>query len=641
MKLAAIFQDHAVLQRGCPVPVFGFAAPRTAVVVRYRGQCVSAPVSVIGEFCAWLAPMEAGEGAELVVQNHHTGEKVTQRDIAVGEVWLAGGQSNMEFRMLRTPEQLAQYQENPSKRVRYFKVAKSAEGCRQRDTEGCWQFADAEHCAECSAVALWFARRLAEELRVTVGVVNCAWSGSIVEAWTSAETLSRNPLMAERLAQYRDAFQDFDPAYFYRPLSEAPVDAPIRERFAVRAPEVTVADTEQWYAPDFDDSAWAECDMPGSWIAQGIAGNGVVVFRCGVALPESWLGAPLELHLGGIDKSDVTFFNGRQVGATGGGLDGSHWEEKRCYCVPAEQNDRRMATVAVRAYSYLFDGGFNGEAQDYRMVRIDTGEVLPLPRRWKAKAAFDGGRPKINAPQYPLPRYLNCPGILFDGMIAPLLPCALRGVIFYQGCTNAQFPQACDGYERKLRDLVADWRWHFRQPSLPFYLVQLANYAVTGTDNQERVAMVRDAQRRVADAVENCAMVSAIDLGNDGDLHPKDKRSVGERLAELALGKCYNLIDRKEFPSVAEWACEGEIVRMRFRGCARGLRWKGMPGGVELSGDQTQWVPAEEYRLEQDTLTVRSSRVPRPVAVRYCWSDNPVATLYNGDGLPVPAFLLP
>jgi sialate O-acetylesterase len=228
------------------------------------------------------------------------------------------------------------------------------------------------------------------------------------------------------------------------------------------------------------------------------------------------------------------------------------------------------------------------------------------------------------------------PGGLFNGMIHPLLPYALRGALWYQGESNAE--RAAE-YHALFSALITGWRAHFAQGDFPFYWVNLANYAVP-TDGLERgrtYAFLREAQTKTL-ALPNTGQAIAIDIGDPKDIHPLDKQEVGRRLALLARNRDYDLVCDDAGPTFVSATREGPTMRVRLKHAAGGLVAYNRPvQSLELAGADRVFHPAEG-RIDRDTLIVTSTAVREPVAVRYAWTNAPDANLHNGAGLPAVPF---
>ena len=629
MKLNSLFTDHAVLQHGISVPVWGSTLPNAKVSGQIAGIKTWAIASASGDFMLRFPPLPVGGPYTLEISTGNKRESARVEDVWVGEVWICSGQSNMEFSLaagLPDPEP------KDCDGVRMITVARQAAFGRQRDFKGAWAVGTLENAAAFSGVGYFFARRLHDELKMPVGMIHTSWGGTRAEAWTSREALMEHPATAQMVRDYESdlACEDhWTGAAREQSLPADPGNAGARHG---------------WAKPDFDDAAWGEVELPGSFAkCCGRKTNGAFWFRKTVDVPAAWRGRKLELRIGAADKHDVTYFNGVKVGATGKGVEDQHWNVPRQYAVPAQANGAPKATVAVRVWSYLFDGGLIGPAQAMRLGPADDPAAsIPLGGTWKWVIESDIGLTPMPPALPMLPGNANAPYTLYDAMINPLLPYAIRGAIWYQGESNAG--NAKD-YLRLQCGMVADWRRAWGQGDFPFICVQLANYQPPKAyDPDSTWAVVRQAQLDSTRLCPNVGMASAVDIGDELDIHPKNKRDVGRRLAQWALAKTYgrNLVPNG--PHYSRYAVEGGAIRIFFTDVGKGLVTKGGKGAkgavatCVVAGADRKFVPAQA-RVEGDTLVVSAPDVPAPRAVRYAWSDNPAGcNLYNADGLPASPF---
>jgi len=259
---------------------------------------------------------------------------------------------------------------------------------------------------------------------------------------------------------------------------------------------------------------------------------------------------------------------------------------------------------------------------------------------WKKKAvaAATTGQ-KLNPEPQPPPDPAQVKGkffTLYNGRIHPLTSQPIRGILWYQGESNAQ---RAFQYRQLLSKLIRGWRSAWGEGDLPFVIVQLANFDASYL-TPDAWAELREAQSHVAEEVPGCALVVAVDTGGPkGDLHPPDKQRPGDRAALAALKLAYgrDVVASGPVCDGVEFA-EGS-VRIRFKNSGAGLVAAGTanPQGFFLAGDDRRFYEADAV-IDGNTVEARCASVPKPVAVRYGWKDNPVCTLYNGDGLPAVPF---
>lgn len=648
MILGSLFQDGAVFQRNKMLPVWGETLPGVMVKAEMAGHEVFCRSSKNGEFTVYLPAMAAGGPFELQVSVPGTDEAVTVRDILIGEVWLASGQSNMSYPMGRggswsknteDPEDCTgkiQHREfnklvtEPDK-LRMFTVEQCASSAAEKSAAGSWQKMTAANSGTASAVAAWYGWFLQQELDVPVGLIVSAWGGTVAEAWSSVETLLDNPETME-MAQKRFASNQFYQNY----SCDGKAEFKIEDCRGVK-PDPGISETAaEWAKPDFDDSSWKTLEIPNSWIRADIAKNGAVWVRKTIELPADWVGCELELHLGGVDKHDISFVNGVEVGRTGSGLDVSCYAVRRVYPVASAVNNRRHITVAVRGFSFAYDGSFMGE---WFLKRVSDGATLSLNCLWKVNVEFDWGLVNIRQDVAAMGHgNQHTPGILFDGMIHPLIPYALRGVIWYQGESNAA---RYEQYYGIMRNLVRDWSYRFREPDMPFLTVQLAGYGFKSDfiANNDW-AFLRESQRQLACDEKNVYMATAVDVGELMDIHPQDKKIVGWRLAQCALNQVYGCADIvPSGPEITGAASDGDnraVLSFRYAG---GLRLDfNQNQAFYVSGNGSDFYPADSAKVEGDQVVLTCQAVKNITEVRYAWSPMPPCTLTNGAGLAAASF---
>ena len=610
MKLASLFSDHAVLQREINVPVWGWTRPLTQVVVKVGPYTAQSLSGADGKFMVRLPSMKAGGPYELEVSCPDSDEKVVRQDIWIGEVWLASGQSNMEFKLADVGPEV-----DPG--LRMVNIPHLAHAGRQSDVAATWEVAGRMTSPTFSAVAFHFARQLQEALGVKIGIINSSWGGTIVETWTSRETLVRNDDVSDWVARYEA--DTHAPAFW--------TDSAKGDRETVLPRDPGNQGLEQgWAKANLDDLAWGSMKVPGTWKAQGHNYNGIFWFRKTIDIPAAWAGKELALALGAADKQDITYFNGHQVGATGSELDESHWNEQRIYRIPGHLVKAGKNVIASRVYSFIFDGGLIGPAAKMALALVGKEDQgIPLAGEWKYAIERNFG---LITPPAPIagPGNPNSPYMLFDNMIAPLIPYALRGAIWYQGESNANRPEV---YQRLMIDMIRDWRHVWGQGDFPFLSVQLANF-ITG-DNWP---LLREAQLQSL-CESNTGMAVTIDIGNPLDVHPTNKLDVGKRLASWALSETYGKNVEASGPLYAGMVIEGSRIRLRFSHVQGGLVAKGGKlATFDIAGSDRKFVAADAV-IDGDTVVVSSMDVKAPIAVRYAWKNDPEGcNLYNGAALP-------
>jgi sialate O-acetylesterase len=616
-RLPKLFADGVVLQRGAPIPVWGWAAPNAAVAVTFRGATRRATARSDGAWKVQLPAAAAGGPYELTVAGAR--DTVRVRNVLVGDVWVASGQSNMEWPVSQVTDAASVIAAAHDSSLRQFKVPISwAEHPENDVAGGSWVPADPKNVGTFSGVAYFFAKELRERERVPIGIVNTTWGGSAIETWLSAESQGLAPdapaqrLAAEqtRLTSLRDSIVARVGAVPDRDPGLTPNGAP-------------------WADPALDDAAWKPIEVPGYWEGQGYASvDGVGWYRTTFTLSADEARAPVKLVLGPIDDDDVTWVNGVEVGRTQG------YSVPRTYTVPASALREGANTLAVRVSDYSGGGGFGGDAP-----RLEIGGATrSLAGKWKFRLGelavrMDGQRTN------------KLPAITYNKMVHPLLPFPIKGVIWYQGESNAGSDAQARAYREQFRSLVTSWRgaWQGSDRNFPFLWVQLPNY--TPADKEPTAsgggwALQREAME-AALALPNTGRAVIIDLGGANLLHPTNKQDPGHRLALVARRVAYHEPVLASGPTYKSRVVRGDSVVVTFANVGGGLAPKssnGSVGGFAIAGADHKWVWAQA-RVAGDRVVVWSDQVHAPVAVRYAWANNPVdANLYNREGLPAAPF---
>jgi sialate O-acetylesterase len=634
MKLASLFHDQLVLLRDRENPIWGSDVPGQRVTLSVSGP-VSAQTSTEtgadGRFELACPALPAGGPYELVVTGS---ESALVRDVLVGEVWLASGQSNMEWPLAAARDADSELANADHPAIRVLKVARKPSAMPERSFDGTWQSASPDTAASFTAVGYFFARELHLRLGVPIGIIDATWGGTSIDSWLSLDALRSVDAGAdERLEKL--ALEDADGDEL-RAAYQLRLRAWERVSFPADPPNLGAV---RGYAElDFDDAAWPELSLPAFWQHHGLAFNGVVWFRRTFELTAELAAQDLELGLGAIDDFDHTYVNGTLVGSLPDGTPNAFQTQRR-YRVPATLLRPGKNVVAVRVFDRFGEGGFAGPANAMCLRGTRSPEVrLPLNGAWRYD--IEHRIPLVSGSVYetypPPPLSLareHAPAHLHHGMLAPVAPAALSGVLFYQGESDVETHAT---YAARLRALIADLRRLFRRADLPFLNVQLAGFRAWPA-----WALLREAQ---ADALSepNTGMVTALDVGEALDVHPRDKQSVGYRLALLARALVYGERELSHTGPVLECAeFSGETARLHFAH-ADGLRSRNPKElrGFELAGEDGEFHPADA-RIDGTSVILRSARVARPCAARHAFSDYPELDLENAAGLPAFPFRTP
>ena len=629
LRLPRLFADGMVLQREVPVPVWGWSAPGARVTVTFDGRPHAARAAADGRWQVTLPAMPAGGPHAMTVAVGDVagagGARRELRDILVGDVWVASGQSNIEWTVADANDAAREIAAAHDPQVRHFKVPTSW-AWQPQDTlaGGAWAPADPAHVGAFTAVGWFFARELRRAVDVPVGLLHTSWGGSRIEPWMSARALGLDAAALARLEATERAYQ-------------ARQGAELRARFGGALPTTDAGMVDGWPVwadPALDDAAWATLAVPAPWESAGYPGmDGVAWYRTSFELTAAEAAGGVRIGLGQIDDSDESWVNGVRVG----GMTNA-WSAPREYAVPAAALRAGRNVVAVRVTDVGGGGGIAG-APSTLWVEVG-GRRRPLAGDWKFRIGVVSLAPDG--------QHINkIPTVVGNAMVHPLLPFPVKGVLWYQGESNADSLADAVAYRGLFAGLIGDWRQAWGAPRLPFLWVQLANFHAADTLPPTRTsawAALR-ASQSAALALPATAQVVTIDVGQGDDIHPRNKQVVGARLALAARAVAYGQRVEHSGPVYRAHAVAGDRVTLRFAHLGGGLvaghaphRAGGALQGFAVSGADRRFHWAEA-RIVGDVVVVRSDRVPRPVAVRYAWSDNPeTANLYNAVGLPASPF---
>lgn len=618
ISLPRLVSNGMVLQRDKEINVWGWADPEEAININFIDQEYAVRADTAGNWKIVIPPHKAGGPFTMQIEGDN---KIELNDILIGDVWICSGQSNMEISLKRVeplyPEEIvnAEYPE-----IRYFLVPKKYNfKAPQTDLPyGNWQKVEPEMAADMAAIPYFFAKELFQKYKVPIGLINASLGGSPIEAWMSEEALK----------PFTDHYQE---AMRFRndSLIEA-IQAADRERFSQWYRESWENDSGYknpdlpWYKPELDDSDWQMMDIPGYWADTDLGAiNGVVWFRRKISVPESMTNKPVRLNIGRIIDADSVFVNGIFVGSTG------YQYPPRRYDIPAGLLKVGENVIVVRVISNLGRGGFEPD-KPYELVTEN--QRIEIKGEWKFKLGAE------MAPLGPQTFIRWKPMGLYNAMIAPLLNYTPKGIIWYQGESNAGNPQE---YADLFPAMIHDWRDKWEQSDLPFIYVQLPNFMKpVENPGESNWAEFRQVQFNSLE-IKNTGMAVTIDIGEWNDIHPLNKKDIGKRLALAAQKVAYgeeNIIFSG--PIYKSMEIKDNNIILSFTSTGSGLVFKGDNERYEfaIAGEDSKFVRAEA-KIVGDNVMVWSDEIDSPVAVRYAWADNPNGILlYNKEGLPASPF---
>ena len=613
--LSPMFGDNMVLQRGKPNIIWGWSKPGEAVQVEMAGRRAKAVTGADGRWEVRIQPPAPGGPYTVKIDG---AQHVELHEVLVGDVWLCGGQSNMELPLARTRNGQDEVKAAHHPELRFYVVRAHTAYSPTAIPDGHWKICSPQTVTEdggFSAVAYFFATRVQEDIHVPIGLIEDCLGGTSAEAWTGPETLRRLKDFDVQLAEEERLKAKGGPQYGnYIMHWYDEYDLGLK--------------SNTWAAVSLDDSGWKTVQVPGGFQELGVAdAPSVCWFRRQITLPDPLPPGPARIYLGVIERMDTTYVNGHWVGA-------SAWvENPRAYEVKNGILQPGTNLIVVRVFKTKASGGFMSQPDGLRL-ELGDGSVFSLAGMWKGALSVDA------RPPHPLPLSFEnwpvMPSVLYFGMLKPVAPLAITGAIWYQGEQNANRAYQ---YRTLLPALIEDWRQLFRQDNFPFYIVSLPAFMRHQDQPTESAwAELREAQALSARNVRNSGLAVTIDTGEPDNIHPIDKKIVGERLALCALAQHYGEKIPDQGPTFKSLEPLAGALRLRFDHTDGGLVARGEhPEEFSIAGKDRQWHWADA-RIESDAIVVSSPAVPEPVAARYAWQSFPKATLYNRVGLPAVPF---
>jgi sialate O-acetylesterase len=603
------FGSHAVIQRDRPALLSGDAAPGEHVIVSFAGDRKSATADARGRWQAQFPARPAG-GPYAIQLNGVTAAS----DVAVGDVWLCSGQSNMEYPLRRALNGDAEVQGASDPQLRLMKVEQQLAGepAARFAKPPSWNPATPDSAKDFSAACYFMVRELRASEKVPVGAIDDSWGGTPIRAWMdeAAVRLSGGADVAQVVDLYRTnptaAVLQFGGewgAWWRKQTGDKPGQEPWNA--SARLSWKPVPSLDYW-------DSWG----PGwkAWI-------GSIWARDRVTLTPAEAAQPATLSLSAIDDLDQTFVNGIPVGGT------NDPSNPRSYPVPKGVLKPGVNEIMVFARNVWGQGGFKGPAGQFALTFAD-GHSKPLTSGWQySRVADTVGQP-------PVAPWVGSSGVstIYNAMVAPLGRLGLTGVAWYQGEADVGQP----GYDKRLAGLMSNWRSQFGEPQLPFLIVGLAGWGKpTSHPVESGWAALIDEQRRAVERDPRAALASAIDLGEPNDIHPANKEEVGRRLALAAHTLAYR-DGGTVGPLPVSAVRQGNAVVITFTKPLQILSGANA-NAFELCATSCRYADA---RVQGNSVVIAGDGQP-VTRVRYAWADYPIVNLYDLDLLPAPVFELP
>ena len=647
VRLPHIFGDHMMLQQQSTCPIWGWASPGEKITIKGSwGSETITEANSDGKWDARITTKKFGGPYTITITGNNT---IVINDVLIGEVWLASGQSNMEIPMMGWQPQdtilgaFKDMQNANNDHIRFINVKQQAGFEPREDFEGNWIPINPQTVTFCSAIGYYYAQKINSETGIPIGIINASWAGCNAESWVDIEYLKLLPEFKDKIAEYMTSLPL--QINLHNWIRKHPVVQP-GDNWDNQFSAMKFND-EECAKLSFDDSKWEEMRLPCYYDNPENIGNydGVVWFRRKVNIPADWQGKQLVLSLGPIDDMDAAFVNGEKVGET---MESGYWNMERKYIIQPGLVRAGEMLIAIRMLDNGNGGGIYGRA-DLMKIYPEGEENNPqnavyIAGFWKYlptceflddilyqydhKTREYYSRPKVDVTLSNKTLAAN-----YYGMLKPLIPFKVAGVIWYQGESNIGHAEE---YYKLFPTLVQCWRDAFKNQGMKFYYCQIAPFEFGFASPSYEL---REAQRRCMKQMNGVGMVSLIDIGRKETMHPVRKREVGERLALWALNDLYDKKCETSGPDFHSMVINKNTIELYFEHAESGLVAKGgRLSGFEISDARGNFLPAEAT-ISGDKVIVQCPEIPKPKNVRYCWQNYVrTASLFNGAGLPASSF---
>lgn len=612
VTLPHFFSNNMVLQRDRGIKIWGTADKQETISVSFNGVLETAVAGKDGLWALELPPMKYGGPFEMTVIGESN--SIVFKNILVGDVWLCSGQSNMEFSLSADLIGKEAVQNSANSNIRLLNVPKAIQTDEVFDIgESSWALCDSTTAANFSAVGYFFGKKLQDELDIPIGLINASWGGTDIEPWTSWEASMNNEVYAKykgRSVEKILGYSAQDLGHFKEALEHDP------------------AIDKKWYDSDTKVKGWKKMTVPKTWDGEFANQDGIIWFRKTVELPTKTEGQAGVLNLGAIDDADIAWVNGEKVGAT------AFWFANRNYEIKPDILKSGKNTIIVSVKDNTSAGGINGAPEQ---VYLEVGgKKYPLAGEWDYKAS-------VLSSDYGFDKWGTGPNafasLLYNSMIHPLVGYGLKGVIWYQGENNTGEAYR---YRKLFPNLIQDWRaqWGY---DFPFLWVQLTSFmALDKQPSESEWAELREAQNMTL-SLPNTGQAVITDIGEAFDIHPKNKKDVGLRLAHAAINVAYGRDILPSGPVFEKMKKDGSRMVLSFANIGHGLstqdrsKYKYVKG-FAIAGEDRKFIWAQAY-ISDNKVIVWSDQIKNPVAVRYGWANNPIEiNLVNSDGLLASPF---
>lgn len=620
-RFATVFTDNLVLQQKSDVKIWGYSNPGETISLKcsWISKAAKIVADKTGNWLVTIQTPEAGFVPQSLVLSDSKDNTIKLSNILIGEVWLCSGQSNMEMAMQNQPAWNLFVENSEAEiatanfpTIRFLTVNRKVSfDTVDEITSSGWKVCNPENVKWVSAVAYFFGKQIFQHLDVPVGLVISSYGGSPIQSWIPGTAANSQSLYSKenesRNAEIKASKQteaEYEKAMF----------GWINDAEAKNTQPVNTTPINLTLPINFEKST---------------IGNqqGEILLSKEIDISRDMSGKDLNINLGTMDDLGRVYFNGELVWSE---IRNSKSYSQAQFTIPANKVKAGTNLLEVKVLNVLWGGGLTGPKENMYFEVGSSASKISLAGEWQYHKIFDLADAK------PLP----CEGkplfstisSLYNGMIYPLINFKFRGCLWYQGESNVGDEQR---YPLMQADMIISWRKAFGE-DFPFYYVQIAPYNYGGMQ-EEKVALLRNAQARVVETVQGTGMVATIDIGNPGNIHPAKKKEVGDRLAWLALSETYHKDIACKYPALKTAVSIGNSVVMSFSNVYKNLISTGNCTEFEISNDDKTYFPAQTL-ISGDKITVSCPQLKNPRFVRYCWRDTSIGTIFNSEKLPLSTF---
>ncbi len=619
LRLAGLFTNHAVLQSQKPIPIWGWASPNEKVTVSFDTQTVQTTANSDGKWIVKLAPIQASNKAYSLSVKTKT-NTINLEDMLVGEVWLCSGQSNMEWAVKDAINFKEEKKDANFPQIRHFFVAHDVQMKPQTDLKsGKWTVCSAQTVGDFTAVGFFFARDVSKKLQnVPIGLLHSSWGGSQVEGWISKDAMQTSDVLKEYAQTMPQTWEQ--------------ADTKLEENIKLitigdKNNNPSLEDENRYFQASYDCSKWFKSSALGQWDWKGIwsfRGNGFMAKT--IDVPATMATQPTILSLAQNDNNVEVYINGKRINIE---------KTKEVIKINLPPNTWQVGQnkLVIKLNKMLepewFGVGLKGNESDLFLGSADQNISL-ADNNWGLMPSFAEAHQYYHSSN-------NVGTTIFNGMIAPLVPYSIRGVLWYQGESNAG--RAFE-YRKSFALMINDWRTKWGD-DFSFYFAQLSSYGKNASANEgSNWAELREAQTLTL-ALPKTGMAVITDIGNPTDIHPTNKQDVGKRLAGIALAQDYGQNVISQSPMYESIEIKANLAVVSLKNVPNGLVAKdkfGYVRGLEIAGNDKVFYYAQA-KIVGNKLVVESPKVPNPVAVRYAWTDSPDdSNVFSSEGLPLCPF---